>query len=391
MKLIWNYFKSNLLTLALLAGVALGLFLLIRYNPLGLFSSTKISLADTPTVIRELKELGEFVTSEYSGETIESLQEGTASQIRIQQRMDSLRSVFVQMQTLYPAIAKTRKKAAARARAFRDSRPYRDVPEDIRLLQIATEKSLGELLEYSISEGTTWESLLAAHPARLEKEVETLLNKGARGRIKVAYIGRGRVRAGFDLSHIDNPIFQIEMARNATQDTLVIRNLDPEILDADINPWFIYRPEADIRVPGYELIKLKREAKVEFADITAVKMACKETLVSQALYEREILNHALFSGEQTFRDLFNLFRKPDEPPLAAVRIEPTPYYEFKAGILKDRRIETSEIRDIRTRLTQDGLALNTPAARALILSIGKRPEWLVDPVAWQGLRSEAGL
>jgi hypothetical protein len=387
MKLLWKYIQSHLLTGGLIAGV----FLLIRYNPLGLLSSTKISLSDTPTVIKELKELGEFVTSAYSGETIESLQEGPANEMRIIQRKDSLSQLFGQMQQIYPTIARTEKKEKNRRKAFEKTRLYQQSKDDIRLLGIAAEKTLGELLDYSISDNMTWSVFAATHQQTLEKAIDDNLNAGARKKIKVAYIGRGRVKAGFDLRDIDNPVLGISLERNATLDTLVIRNLDPEILDADINPWFIYRPEANIAIPGYELLKLKKPKQVDFSDITAVKMACKQSLINQALYDREILAHAIASGETTFRDLFNLFRKPDEPPLAAVRIEPTPYYEFKAGILKDRRVEASEIRDIRIRLTQDGLALNTPAARALILSIGKRPEWLVDPVSWQGLRSEAGL
>lgn len=391
MKLLWKYIQSHLLTVALIACLGLGVFLLIRYNPLGLLSSTKISLGDTPTVIKELKELGEFVTSEYSGETIESLQEGEASGVRISQRMDSLEQVFIQTQQIYQVIARQEKRAKARRKAFERSSLYQTHRDDIRLLYIGAEKSLGEWLDYIITDNMTWPQFQATHRPALEAAIEANLNAGVRKKIKVAYIGRGRVKAGFDLKDIDNPAFNITLERNATLDTLTIRNLDPEILEADINPWFIYRPEANLAIPGYELLKIKKPKQVDFSDITAVKVACKRSLINQALYDREILTHAIASGEETFRDLFNLFRKSDEPLLAAVRIEPSAYYEFKASLLKDRRLDTAEIREIRNRLKEDALALNSPEARLLILGIDKHRSWLTDPAAWLDLRSDAGL
>lgn len=391
MKIIWNYIKSNLMVVGLVIGLGFALFYVIRYNPLGLFSSTKISLADTPTVIKELKELGEFVTAEYSGETIESLQEGRANTIRINQRLDSLGVVFGQMQNAYIPITRQKRRERARKKAFRELPMFDETKEDIRLLQKASEKNLGELLEYSISENMTWPQFQASHQDMLEKTIEDNLSAGARKKIKVAYIGRGRVKAGFDLADVDNPLFGVRLEPNKSKDSLTIRNLDPVILDADINPWFIYRPEAGIKIPGYELLKIKKESKVDFNDITAVKVACKQSLVSQALYDREILEYAITSGEATFKDLFNLFRKPGEPELLSVRIEPTPYFEFKAEILRDQRIEPSEINEIRERLERDNVAIDSSVSKSLISSLNKHRDMIADPEPWNELVLAAGL
>lgn len=391
MKIIWNYIKSNLMVVGLVIGVGCALFYLIRFNPLGLFSSTKISLADTPTVIKELKELGEFVTAEYSGETIESLQEGQADTERIRQKLDSLKVVFGKIQDAYIPIARRKRKDRARKKAFRELSLFSEAKDDIRLLQNATKKNLGELLEYSILEELTWSDFEERHKDMLEIVIDNKLKTGARKKIKVAYIGRGRVKAGFDLTDIENPLFGISLEPNQAKDTLTIHNLDPVILDADINPWFIYQPEAGLTIPGYELLKIKKESKVKFSDITAVKVACKQSLISQALYDREILEYAITSGEATFRDLFNLFRKPGEPELLAVRIEPTPYFEFKAEVLRDQRIERSEINEIRERLARDENAINSPLGISLIASLNKHRDWVADPESWNSLMEEAGL
>lgn len=372
------------------AGVLLLIFLVIRFNPLGIWSSSKISLGDTPTVLEELKELGEFITAEYSGETIESLEGAAAAENLIRQKLDSMPQVYGKMRAEYRDIVQKNRKDKHRKRAWKNSEVAKKYEAEFELARKALKMSRPDLLDYIIQEELDWLTFWERHESELMAEANRAL-LGNNKNVKVAYIGRGRVKAGFDLSEVDNPIYQISMSRNAAGDTMQITNLDPEILDADINPWYIYQPEIDLEIPGYELFKLSRPNKVEFDDITAVKLACKEKLIHNALNQRDILGFAIESGQETFRGLFNMFRKEGEPELAYVKIIPTPFSRFKAEILEDQRIIPEEVAEVRQQLAQAGFQLTDKPAQALLLSLSKHQEKVLDPAPWNSLMEEAGL
>ncbi len=372
------------------AGVLLLIFLVIRFNPLGIWSSSKISLGDTPTVLEELKELGEFITAEYSGETIESLEGAAAAENLIRQKLDSMPQIYGQIRTAYQLIVQQNRKDKHRKRAWKNSIVANKYEAEFELARKALKMSSPDLLDYMIQEELDWLTFWERHESELMAEANRDL-LGNNKNVKVAYIGRGRVKAGFDLSEVDNPIYQISMSRNATGDTMQITNLDPEILDADINPWYIYQPEIGLEIPGYELFKLSRPNKVEFEDITAVKLACKEKLIHNALNQRDILGFAIESGQETFRGLFNMFRKEGEPELAYVKIIPTPFSRFKAEILEDQRIIPEEVAEVRQQLARAGFQLTDKPAQALLLSLSKHQEKVLDPAPWNSLMEEAGL
>lgn len=373
-------------------GGALLLFALIYYNPLGLWSSSKISLADTPTVIKELKELGEFVTAEYNGEVIESLAGSNATENQIRQRLDSMPNIYqrikVEYEKIYLQHPKRRKK---RKKDWNDHAFAESYEDEIKIAKKALHMDEIDLLDYIVEDSLTWNQFKTLHGEALRAEVNRDLTKGKTDKIKVAYIGRGRVKAGFDLGAIEDRVYNISLSRNATGDSMRIVNLDPELMDADINPWYIYEPDQELEIPGYELFALSKARQVEFSDVRAVKLACKQSLVSSALNQRKILDYAISSGQQTFKDLFNMFRMEDEPELVHVDIVPTQFYKFKADILADGRIETEEITRIRSKLAEKNLDINSQQAKALIISLNKNHDMVLDLEGWEALLGQAGI
>ncbi|MEM7375564.1 MAG: hypothetical protein AAF587_43625 [Bacteroidota bacterium] len=373
-------------------GAAVLLFALIYYNPLGLWSSSKISLADTPTVIKELKELGEFVTAEYNGEVIESLASSNASENLIRQQLDSMPNIYqrirVEYEKIYLQHPNRRRKRKKQWEAHEFAETYAG---EIQIAKKALHMDEIDLLDYVIEDSLSWNEFKTLHGEALRAKVNRDLTKGRSDKIKVAYIGRGRVKAGFDLGSIEESVYEITLSRNAAGDSMRIVNLDPELMDADINPWYIYQPEEELEVPGYELFALKKAGKVEFSDVAAVKLACKQSLVSSALNQRKILDYAISSGQQTFKDLFNMFRKEGEPELVHVEIVPTQFYKFKADILADGRIETEEISRIRSKLVEKNLKADSQEAKALLVSLNKYHDMVLDVEGWATLLGQSGV
>ena len=116
---------------------------------------------------------------------------------------------------------------------------------------------------------------------------------------ELAIIGRGWVKAGFDFGTLDERRFHYDKESGIIH----LFGIQPEILDTDINPWFI--PER--QVPGFEILKAK---KVNFQDATRVKTYCKRKLEMYAM-EADIINQARANGEVAIQEFFSLLTGND--------------------------------------------------------------------------------
>lgn len=113
--------------------------------------------------------------------------------------------------------------------------------------------------------------------------------------------------------------------------------LHPEILDKDINPWFI--PQRNVK--GFELVNYSGD--VNFQDAKEVKKQCKELLLAQA--GMEILKKAQENGEEVLRNFFSLLL--DEPDLQ-VEFHPVLYQDLYAHIAADTLVTLNEALTIDT-------------------------------------------
>jgi hypothetical protein len=157
---------------------------------------------------------------------------------------------------------------------------------------------------------------------------------------EIVYLGRGWVKAGFDLTEIN---FQTDVIYRP--DSIIIMNLDPIILDADINPWLVPG-----EISGFEIIKMDK--KITLDDIESVKRACKTGLKQDAI-ESGIYRYALTSGEESLEGLFGLMDLPDYGEISVVEIRPTKYFDYKVDILADGRIDTTEYKDLKSLFLSD--------------------------------------
>ena len=126
--------------------------------------------------------------------------------------------------------------------------------------------------------------------------------------------------------------------------------IKPEILDTDINPWFI--PER--KVKGFELVDYS--GRVNFEDAKAVKKQCKEKLLEQAR-RADIVKRALENGEEALKNFFSLIL--DEPDIK-VQFHTHPFDLQYAIIAADTLVDINEAILIQSIYQSELKKLNEP-------------------------------
>ncbi len=125
-------------------------------------------------------------------------------------------------------------------------------------------------------------------------EQKTALTRTERKK-KLTLVGRGWVKAGFNFQNLDENSYYF----HEESGELHFFGLEPQILNADINPWFI--PQRGI--PGFEVIDYR--GKVNFKDAQWVKQHCIDKLLSYA-HQANILEQAQQQGGETLKSFFSL-------------------------------------------------------------------------------------
>ena len=176
--------------------------------------------------------------------------------------------------------------------------------------------------------------------------------KGQRSRI--VFIGRGWVKAGFDFGSFDEQNFQYDEANNIVH----FFGLRPQILDTDINPWFI--PE--LKVKGFELVDYSKD--MDFEKAKKVKHQCKLDLLEKAR-EADIVGQAQANGEQALQSFFSIVL--DAPDLE-IAFHAKPFDKDWAILSSDTLIDLREALYIDS-LYQHELLLKADTLHALSASL----------------------
>ncbi len=357
--------------------IVASLVFLLSINPLGVFSSTSITLEKTNTIIKEINSIGELVTSEYYGEVLESLEGKLAYTAVHYQYFDSAKTLYQQIKESYSKVYERYpgklQKSKRKQVLFADSPGFEE--NDVYLLLKSSTRKNDKLFLNDVVKENNWDEFQKMYSTPLKERIgRSVTRKSAQG-IKLAYVGRGWVKAGFDFSDIGTANSHIKFEYNTAQDTLYIRNLDPEILDADINPWFIFNNHK--KVKGFEVLKAAKNNSISFEDITTVKKACKEKLRQDAIY-RDIFDKAITSAEETLSSFINLLARTEGKSIV-VKIIPTPYFRFKKQLIYDHLIDTTEIRELRSFMLRSDSSMNL----SLIKDLLKSGSEIQDEALWK--------
>ncbi len=344
----WRFVLDAVLIIALVV-------LLFMVNPFGIFGNG-LQLGTTANMVTEVQKIGQLVTAEYYGEVISSLDESRLVLIEennTQQLANDLyREIKYALYDLYQYqqipkkerredfLAEYRRNDGLRRKALQ-SVSRNNILEKIGFLSLTDSLTKHpfylqtiEFLwreKYQNAEKRSWNpdsraeaevllnlyQELATQQQSVEDEAfKRYLNDGfeftasfqdfmfseqkselprAERKKQLAIVGRGWVKAGFDFGQLDENSFYLH---EETGD-LHFFGLEPQILDADINPWFI--PER--AVPGFEIIDY--QGPVNFKDAQRVKEHCIQKLVFYA-HQAHIIQQAQQQGAETLKSFFSL-------------------------------------------------------------------------------------
>ncbi|MEL6252848.1 MAG: hypothetical protein AAFR87_12610, partial [Bacteroidota bacterium] len=336
----------------IVALILIGLFILNRFVP---FVNTSYSLGTSALSIKEVKEIGELMSAEFYGEIIHSLREGfeSNSDEAFKNTFTSLKEkvpFFYQIHKneLFPNKANERLNDKQIARVWNEVYKYfKEYSDDreklvyLHLLRISNKNrklkkpKKDEELQFFralMNENIIWDSFINNGGRddffREEKDkfAAEILNQ-----IEIHYLCRGWVKAGYDLTTIANTELKAD-----TSGLLKITGLDPYILSADINPWFI-PPQGPYTegVPGFELLKVaikdkarrpsvsisgdRAKKEIPFRLISRTKKTARIELIEEAL-ERDIFGTAKSSAEESLLQLIQMLDPENKQGVKAIEI-----------------------------------------------------------------------
>jgi len=298
---------------------------------LNIFKKSKLLIDDTPVVVKEIREIGELTTSEFYGEVYADLNEVYDDLIEL--KGDSI--------IINPALYYNNYSGLKEYMA--NSGDYRSKELEYKKESESYETTLNEHLK-KLAEFRENEQKLnkeieqnqdKKEKRRLEKRLNDLRDKleddkknlenaqrkfqridknyrekrlnfwESKKRRNLVYIGRGWVKAGINLKNISEDEIIIDEDDSTSIQILID---DPKILDADINPWFIYTD--DKKVKGFEVFIAKTgsiltEDNFTDKEVTELKKKCKDKLREDAI-EKGLIKNAESSAVQTLKNFFHL-------------------------------------------------------------------------------------
>ncbi len=291
----------------------------VIFDPFKWFN-TGINIRNTPVSVQNVREIGQLITAEYYGEAIASLSESYMEKINSEQIDEEGQELFINVFKALDSLKKTDKPGWFTFDAIYKSNIEKRMDEyfpwithskiyplllDFLCNNIKTNSQKiydRKLLLYSLFKNGKIEE----HNIKIAKDTELksfAIYVVEKSKIEfkelkknIVYIGRGWVKAGIDFGKLKpDDIFY-----NSSNSTLYIKNCEPEILNCDINPWFIPN-----KVKGFELIKQKGSFDNPFAEAVKVKKACIENLRLQAM-NSGIINQARKNARESLMNLFSL-------------------------------------------------------------------------------------
>ncbi len=270
------------------------------WDPLNIFNS-KPKLQDTPVTLSSVKEIGQLITAEYYGEVVESLKDSkienfdkeqvksdarnllnnmVSSIIVLQQLDDSLRkkpfalfkskvkqgNIVRKFDKEFPNVVSNYLYSVMIAKLAGNFKLNHESDTEASVLWYLFSKDTGTLVSYTEDKSPVQKVMLSIDSAYAGKRADSLNTEKVKK--EIIYVGRGWVKAGIDFESFEERNFWYD----ATSGIIYFRDFDPEILDCDINPWFI--PEKKIK--GFELIVATGRIKDPLEESTKVKIACKQ-------------------------------------------------------------------------------------------------------------------
>lgn len=335
-----KYWK-NIIDAIIIVGIIVVLFI---YNPWNLFGSG-LKLQNTANNISAIKEIGQLITAEYYGEAISTIDQSRLQIIFADDLNARANILFQQIKNdLHAIYQKSELDDTDSTKKRRKKRQQREYRRDIESIfnegsEIKNDSLYQFVLEYyrrnkvnnfndiddrfkDKDEKETLQLLLNELIEAAESNEEEHLNQFLESELPVhndevfsdfyynkrstqndftdkkkelAMIGRGWVKAGFNFDKLNEQNFYFDEESGIIH----LFGVHPEILNADINPWFI--PEK--KIPGFQIITANKN--VDFNDAILVKTYCIKKLQQMAL-DAGILKAAEEQGKEALKNFISM-------------------------------------------------------------------------------------
>ena len=299
------------------------------FDPFDLLSPSKLKLKDTPVQVESIKSIGQLISAEYYGEVISSLQE-----VINEKDYDSLQQFNTIVNDLHKdfklAIDEFSKNKISGGdtkiyQAFQNTYPdivsnpmfdtylyyihekiknnnYRRAEVDKSLTNRIKTRLIKRLYKNNLHWRDKLFNIQTDEFKEIKKESVRKKSKSDFRHSRLVLIGRGWVKAGFDFKNFSNRNFRYDSKYHRIH----FIGLEPQILSATINPWFI--PEQGVE--GFEFLIAERGTRLKPEYTNIVKQRCLDKLQQQAL-EKQILLQAKQNAEHNLRSFFSLLLDED--------------------------------------------------------------------------------
>lgn len=295
------------------------------FDPFDILAPTKRTLKNTPIQVQSIREIGQLITAEYYGEVISSLKEviGEKQYNEMQEFnyiVDDLHAdfkfaiadfveedfpnnnkdqLFAAFTTLNPELVNDSLYKTYLYYIFEKIKDRNYKRNEInRELEINKQKTLIKRLYLN---RYNWRDQLFEIETdefkSVKKEVIEKASKKDYRNKRLVLIGRGWVKAGFDFCEFSDRNFRYDETRKRIH----FIGLQPQIISATINPWFI--PEEGVE--GFEFLIAERGARLKPVYTKMVKQRCLDKLQQQAM-EKQILALSQKNAETHLKAFFSL-------------------------------------------------------------------------------------
>lgn len=349
-------------------------------DPFKLFSQYHLTMAETTLDIKNIRSIGQMVTSEYYGEVIASLPESKLSfdQNFYETTFSDLYDSIIVVVYRTDSIVKTLKKPWLKGKFSFFYQYYHELnsgltsnmfyypvmihldslyeynvfhkPENFKKtqdysddIQDYEEPVIRKLWENIDKNTEPYEAKPADFPRTYRKFVRSSPFKSERKK-EILVLGRGWVKAGINFGTLNAYNFKFLKDKGIIHFYRVL----PTILYHDINPWLVPN-----KIHGFDFLKISGKA-TNNDDIVSVKRECVAKLTQQAI-DSHILEKAKENAEQNLKSFFSLITGTDIRQVKFI----TSKYEAYNDIFSDKTLSKEQFLNFDTICRRDVYTMDT--------------------------------
>ncbi len=319
-----NFFNKGATLILQILFVVILVLVFAWFDPFDILTPAKKVLKDTPVQVESIREIGQLITAEYYGEVISSLKEVVNEKdynelkefnTIVNDLHEDFKEAMVEFsqeehsgsnQKIYDAFKKNYPELVGNKlfgtylyyiREKIKNNNYKRSELDNALRTAKRNRLIKRLYKNNLHWRDKLLKIQTDDFKEVKKEMVKRSSKKDFRHSRLVIVGRGWVKAGFDFRKFTERNFHYD----GTYKRIHFIGLEPKVLSATINPWFI--PEEGVE--GFEFLIAERGARLKPEYTRIVKQRCLDKLQQQAM-EKQILMRSKKNAEYWLKNFFSL-------------------------------------------------------------------------------------